>query len=201
MSARIIAGVILSVASLIIMWVLLLKKNEPFFNLREIMKNHLKLFSNCKSQYFVFYILPLLLSIGLALLFSVNISFYTHMGVVLSIILSMMMALLSILSNYSPKEIKNSEQSDRAIEAVKQTINATLFSCFIGVALLLLGFIAIAGSGMEIKWIPFDLIICKRILSIITYYFLFVELLNLLLIIKNMHRIIEFNLESKRNKE
>ena len=108
-------GIILSVLAIILIAFFLFKKNEPFFNLREILSQHILLFQNCKSQYFVFYFFPLLLSIGLSLLVTVNTAFFSHLGVVLSIILSMLLALMSILTNYDYSIIENQKQKERSI--------------------------------------------------------------------------------------
>lgn len=192
-------GIIISVVSLILLMSLLFRKREPFFNLREIFKEHFMLFAKCKSQYFVFYILPLFFSVGLSLLFPANADFFSHLGVVLSIILSMMFALIAILCDYDFSKFKDDNQRSNAETSVKQTINAILFCCIIGIALLLEGFIVISMSGKAIDWIPFNLSVCKTIVSAFSYYLLVVVLLNLLLIIKNVTRIIEASMMIERN--
>jgi len=196
-----IIGIILSITSLLLIICILFKKNEPFFNLREILRNHLDVFSDCKSQYFVFYILPLFLSVGLSLLFSANVAFFTHLGVVLSIILSMLLALLTMLSGYDFSKFEDEEQRSNAEKTVKQTINAILFSCIIGIVLLLIGFIVIAANGKSVEWIPLNIEICKNVVSAFSYYLFILELLNLLLIIKSMSKIIEAKLEIEGNRK
>ena len=62
MKINIIIGVILSLISLFLIALILFRKNEPFFNCRKIIQDHFDLFSGCRSQYFVFYILPIFLS-------------------------------------------------------------------------------------------------------------------------------------------
>ena len=201
MSNEKIVGVVVSLFSVIFILFFLFKKNEPFFNLRKVIVNHLSLFQNCKSQYFVFYFLPLLLSVGLSLVVTVNVAFFSHMGVVLSVILSMLLALMSILTNYDYSIIENKDQHERAKLAVTQTINAILFCCFIGMTILLLGFVVISVDGKSLAWIPFDLKICKIIFSVFTYYCLCVILFTLLLIIKNISKIIEVNMTIERKKK
>lgn len=194
-------GIILSVLAIILIAFFLFKKNEPFFNLREILSQHILLFQNCKSQYFVFYFFPLLLSIGLSLLVTVNTAFFSHLGVVLSIILSMLLALMSILTNYDYSIIENQKQKEKLKVVVKQTTNAIIFSCIIGILMLLIGFVVIAVSDKNISWIPIDLNLCKILLSVFTYYGLCVILLTLLLIIKNLTKIIAFNLAIERKEK
>ena len=189
-----LVGMIISFISIVLILFILFKKEEPFFNLNKVFKEHLALFSNCKSQYFVFYVFPLVLGVGLSLLFPTNAAFFSHLGVVLSIILSMLLALLAILSSVDFSKIKEKDVGEKAQTAVKQTINAIIFCCVIGIALLLLGFVVIAVSGNPIDWLPFDISLCKTIGSVFTYYLFIVVLLNLLLIIKNMYKIIELNM-------
>lgn len=196
-----IIGIILSITSLLLIICILFKKKEPFFNFREIVKNHLHLFSNCKSQYFIFYVLPVFLSVGISLLFSANAAFFSHLGVVLSIILSMLLALLAMLSGYDFSKFEDDEQRNTAETTVKQTINAILFCCIIGIVLLLIGFIVIATSGKSVEWILLDINICKIVVSAFSYYLFIVVLLNLLLIIKNMSKIIEAKMLIERNRK
>lgn len=196
-----IIGLILSFSSLLLIICILLKKQEPFFNFREIIKDHLCLFSNCKSQYFVFYVLPAFLGVGISLLFSANTAFFSHLGVVLSIILSMLLALLAILTSYDFSKFEDVEQRNTAEITVKQTINAILFCCIIGIMLLLIGFIVIAASGKSFDWIPFNINICKILISAFTYYLFIVVLLNLLLVIKNISKIIEAKMLIERNRK
>lgn len=192
-------GVILSITSLLSIICILFKKKEPFFNFREIVKDHLCLFSNCKSQYIVFYFLPIVLSVGLSLLFSANSAFFSHLGVVLSIILSMLLALLAMLSGYDFSIFEDEEQRTNAETTVKQTINAILFCCIVGIVLLLIGFVVIAASGKNVEWIPLN--VCKIVVSAFSYYQFIIILLNLLLIIKNMSKIIEAKMLIERNKK
>lgn len=192
-------GVMLSITSLLSIICILFKKKEPFFNFREIVKDHLCLFSNCKSQYIVFYFLPIVLSVGLSFLFSANTAFFSHLGVVLSIILSMLLALLAMLSGYDFSIFEDEEQRTNAETTVKQTINAILFCCIVGIVLLLIGFVVIAASGKNVEWIPLN--VCKIVVSTFSYYLFIIILLNLLLIIKNMSKIIEAKMLIERNKK
>lgn len=198
MPPEIIIGLILSIISFLLILAFLLNKNEPFFNFNKIIKDHLLIFKNCKSQYLVFYIFPFILAVGLSLLFTVNASFFSHLGIVVSIILTILITLMSMLTNFDISKIEDTDQKNKAKEAIKQTINAIFFDCIIGIFLLLLGFVSIAADGTNLEWIQFDTHICKIILSIITYYFLSVLLLTLLLIIKHISKIIWINLTIER---
>lgn len=194
-----IVGIILSAPSLLLILLFLFRKNEPYFNCRKIIKDHFALFSNCKSQYFVFYILPIFFSVGLSLLFTVNQDFFSYLGVVLSVILAMLFALLAILSGLDFSQFKNKECREKAELAVNQTTNAVLFCCILGIILLLIGFTAIVAKEPPIELHPCVLYTCKTLISVISYYLFVVELLNLLLIIKNMSKIIQASMLAKEN--
>jgi hypothetical protein len=58
-----------------IMSVSLLRKNEPFFNIHEIVQEYRKLI---RGSTIVFFILPLLFSVGLALLYTAGTRFYSE---------------------------------------------------------------------------------------------------------------------------
>ena len=201
MKINIIIGVILSLISLFLIALILFRKNEPFFNCRKIIQDHFDLFSGCRSQYFVFYILPIFLSAGLSLLFTANAEFFSYLGTVLSIIIAILFSVLAILTSVDFPKFKNEEHRKRAELSVKQTINAILFCCIIGIFLLLIGFTAIVADTQTIEWDPCLVYACKTLISVISYYLFIVELLNLLLVIKNMSKIIEANMLAKGNEK
>ena len=106
-----------------------------------------------------------------------------------------------MLSGYDFSKFEDDEQRNTAETTVKQTINAILFCCIIGIVLLLIGFIVIATSGKSVEWIPLDINICKIVVSAFSHYLFIVVLLNLLLIIKNMSKIIEAKMLIERNRK
>ena len=107
-----------------IMSVSLLRKNEPFFNIHEIVQEYRKLI---RGSTIVFFILPLLFSVGLALLYTAGTRFYSEIGVILGIILSMLLASLSILCNYDFSEVRDEQQRKKGRDVVKTTINVVFF--------------------------------------------------------------------------
>lgn len=109
-----------------IMSVSLLRKNEPFFNIHEIVQEYRKLI---RGSTIVFFILPLLFSVGLALLYTAGTRFYSEIGVILGIILSMLLASLSILCNYDFSEVRDEQQRKKGRDVVKTTINKDNDKC------------------------------------------------------------------------
>lgn len=184
-------GLVMITLSLSGIFLCLIKKNEPFFNLRAVIVNHLKLFKNCPGQYIVFYAFPLIFAIGLSLVYQAGSSFYSELSVVLGILLSMLLAMLSILGGYDFSTIQDDVQRERGMKGIEETTNAILFDSVLIIGLLLYGLTIIVVSGASLPQFLYKL---KAIVSGFAYYCFVVILLNLLLVIKHMSNLIKFNL-------
>ena len=189
-------GLLLVFISLAVMIFSLLRKEEPFFNLRDIIKAHKQLI---RGSEILFCILPMCFAVGLSLLYTAGAQFYTEISVILGIFLSMLLASLSILSNYDFSTVKDASQREKGKKVVRQTINAIMFDSLLCVFLLLYWLTIIVLSSGDFSWIPISMNIIKAIVSAIAYYLFSVILLNLLLIVKQMSKIIEFNIVVKRD--
>ena len=198
MQTSTIIGVALIAVSLLLISIGLFHKKEAFFNLRDIVKNHLTIFENSRMNYVVFYVLPALFAAGLSLLYSAATEFYTELSVILGILLSVLLTILSILSNYDFSTVKDAQQKEKAKEVVEQTINAITFSTLLCIFLLLYNLTLIIVRSYNFSWITWDLSIIKAIISAIAYYLFAVICLNLLLVVKQMSKIIQFNLNVKK---
>jgi len=165
-----------------------LKKHETFFNIHEVVKQHLSLFRKCKYQYVVFYGYPLLFAIGLALIYEANATFYSEVSVLIGILLSMLLAILSILTGFDFSVVENEFQKAKVKKVVSETINAIVFNAILCIFMMIYGLAIIVLGGVDFSWIPIDL----TIISGIAYYIFVVILLTLLLIVKHMSKIIEF---------
>lgn len=189
-------GVFCVIGSIILMLLLSFKKIERFFNIREIIVKQLSLFKSCKSQYFVFYILPLFLAIGLTLLSDTSDKFYSDISVFIGIVVSIMCAILAILTGNDYSMLNEKKRKNRLIQVVLQTTNAIIFNSLLCVILLMNGIIfeVCKNINLEIFSTEFILFI-RKVLSCMSYYLFIVILLLLMLIIKHMCKIIEFNLK------
>lgn len=191
-----IIGLLLVISFLLINIFFLFRKNESFFNLRDVIKDHLDLFRDCRSQYVVFYFSPLLFASGLALIYEAGETFYTNLSVIVSILLSMLLAILSILTGKDYFSIADSHQRDNIQNVTQETITAIVFDTLLCIFLLLYGLAMIIIDGVS-----FNTGIIKRVFAGIAYYSFSVTLLNLLLIVKRMSRIIEFDFYVSREKK
>ena len=191
-----LCGLLLVLISSVIMIFSLLRKEEPFFNLQDIIKAHKHL---VRGSEILFCIIPLCFAVGLSLLYTAGAQFYTEISVILGIFLSMLLASLSILSNYDFSTVTDANQREKWKKVVRETINAIMFDAILCVFLLLYGLIIIVLSGGDYSWIPISMNIIKTAVSAVAYYLFVVILLNLLLIVKQMSKIIEFNIVVKRD--
>ena len=191
-----LCGLLLVLISSVIMIFSLLRKEEPFFNLQDIIKAHKYL---VRGSEILFCIIPLCFAVGLSLLYTAGAQFYSEISVILGIFLSMLLASLSILSNYDFSTVTDANQREKGKKVVRETINAIMFDAILCVFLLLYGLIIIVLSGGDYSWIPISMNIIKTAVSAVAYYLFVVILLNLLLIVKQMSKIIEFNIVVKRD--
>ena len=198
MKTSTIIGIALVASSLLLIAICLFRKREDFFNLRNIVQKHFDLFKNSKINYAVFYFLPGLFAVGLSILYSAAIEFYTELSVILGIILSVLLTILSILSNYDFSTVSDEQQKEKGRKVVEDTINAITFSTLLCIFLLLYNLVLIILRTCDLSWVTCDLSFIKAVVSAIAYYVFAVICLNLLLIVKQMSKIIQFNLNVKK---
>ncbi len=198
MKSSTIIGITLVVLSLLLIAICLFHKREDFFNLRNVVRKHFELFRNSKINYAVFYVLPGLFAVGLSMLYCAAIEFYTELSVILGIILSVLLTILSILSNYDFSTVLDEQQKERGRKVVEDTINSITFSTLLCIFLLLYNLVLIILRSCDLSWITFDLGFIKAAVSAVAYYLFSVICLNLLLIVKQMSKIIQFNLKVKK---
>jgi len=201
MGIKTIVGLSLIAFSSIMIFICMMRKREDFFNIRKTICDHLKIFKHCPSKYWIFYGLPLLFSIGLALIYEASSGFYNELSVILGIILSMLFAILSILTSQDYSNVNDKIQKGKAKKVLKTTTNAIVFDSFLSLFLMLYGLVIIVLSGINTIEIPFNTYIIKTVVACIAYYVFTIILLNLLFIVKQMSKIIEFNIEVLKDKK
>jgi len=126
-----IIGFALIIIAFFIIIVSICSRRQNFFNIREIIREHIALFDRCRSQYIVFYGAPLLLSIGLAIIYDSTALFYDSISVIISIILSMLLAVLAIITSFDYSNYTNENTRSNILNVVKETTNAIMFEMII----------------------------------------------------------------------
>jgi hypothetical protein len=105
---------------------------------------------------------------------------------------------LSILSNYDFSTVADEVQKKKGRKVVEDTINAITFSTLLCIFLLLYNLVLIILRTCDLSWVTWDLSFLKAAVSAVAYYLFAVICLNLLLIVKQMSKIIQFNLNVKK---
>ena len=175
-------GIILVVCAGLFMLLGMINKNNSFIDLNNVISSHLKLFKESKKQYLNFYLYPLIMSIGVAFLYCADGMMYQNIIVVVSIFVSMLLAILSILTtkDYSKHE---GQQRERIKKVLKETNNAIVFCVFISILIIIISMIMLALDSAEC-----DLV--NKVISALVFYLMQVLMLNMLLIVKRMGKLI-----------
>lgn len=189
-----IIGFALIIIAFLIIFVSICSRRQNFFNIREIIRAHIALFDRCRSQYIVFYGAPLLLSVGLALIYNPTTIFYDSISVIISIILSILLAVLAIITSFDYSNYTNESTRLKILNVVKETTNAIMFETIICVLLLLYGMVVVVVQDV----VTINTIV-NRILTGVTVFLFSVLILDLLIVVKRISRIIDVKLSERNN--
>ncbi len=148
------------------------RKNNNFFNIRKIFIDQLEIFSEAKGQIFVFYGTPLLMAFGLANYKLLDDVIVGNIVVVLSIFVSMLFAILSILSAFK-------KEDQRYMQVLKETFNTVIFEAILCIFALMLSFSVLFIGIMKSVYLSY-------FFSLFIYYLIFTILLNIFIVMKRM---------------
>ena len=155
-------------------------KNVSFIDLNKVFKEHMGIFKKNKYQYVIFYVYPLFISVGISYYFTPESSFMEQFNVVISILLSALLAIMSILINKDFSSV-GIETKEKAKAILKETNNAIVFDIAIGILLVIVNLVLFTIDIGNAVW--------AKIVAGISYYLFIVMLLNILLIIKRLSRL------------
>lgn len=117
----------------------LLQKNSNFLDVRSIIIAHFKVFSGSPLQCVVIFGVPLLIAIAALNRQLLSRDIVDTLNIVLSILISMFFAMLSILSALNPKTMSVERKNDVIAASkvdeynllLKETFNAIMFECIL----------------------------------------------------------------------
>lgn len=148
------------------------RKNNNFFDVRKVFVDQLQIFKNAKGQVFVFYGVPVLLALGVANYKLIDKDVVGNIVIVLSIIISMLFAMLSVLTCFN--------KDDRHYKQVlKETFNTVIFESVLCIFALMAAFAVLFVGDIETIWV-------KYCISFTIYYLIFTILLNIFIVIKRI---------------
>ena len=192
-------GIACIVISLLLIIFSIFKKENTFFNAIQIVKEHFSLFNKSFRQILIFYIYPLLLAIGVTIVYDAIDGLFDNFLIILSIVISMLFSVLAIITNFNYKNDNNDEADkkqfdSRIAQVVRESCNSILYSCLLCVFLILYCTVLIVLNDTS-----FYTGILGKVLNGIAYYFFVVLILNLLLVVKRISKII--NAKIKKNED
>lgn len=190
--------IILLIAIYIFSYCFLFK--QDYINVSQIIKKQIMSILNKKenrrkSDVYAFiniYIIPLILSILIAIEKILSKSFYDNIIIILAILVSVFLTLISILTSKSYKE-KNEKQK----KIINYTFNNVYFLTIISILLIILCFFKTSFSNIHINIIDnipliskiFTLNNCKIIFDTIVIYLIIEIIIHLLIVLKRIEQI------------
>ena len=190
--------IILLIAIYIFSYCFLFK--QDYINVSQIIKKQIMSILNKKgnrrkSDVYAFiniYIIPLILSILIAIEKILSKSFYDNMIIILAILVSVFLTLISILTSKSYKE-KNEKQK----KIINYTFNNVYFLTIISILLIILCFFKTSFSNIHINIIDnipliskiFTLNNCKIVFDTIVIYLIIEIIIHLLITLKRIEQI------------
>lgn len=170
----------------------LLQKNSNFLDIRKVFADHFAIFDNSPLQKFVIFIVPFLLSISAVYTQLLTKDIVNNLNIVLSILISMFFAILSILSSFTYKstdpktvtDVSLRKKAEKYNKLLKQTFNAVIFESVLSIVVLILSFAQLFSNNFSETW-------KLKVISLIVYYLALVIVFNILVVIKRMKSLFE----------
>ena len=190
--------IILLIAIYIFSYCFLFK--QDYINVSQIIKKQIMSILNKKetrrkSDVYAFiniYIIPLILSILIAIEKILSKSFYDNIIIILAILVSVFLTLISILTSKSYKE-----KSEKQKKIINYTFNNVYFLTIISILLIILCFFKTSFSNINISIIDniplvskiFTLSNCKLVFDTIVIYLIIEIIIHLLIVLKRIEQI------------
>lgn len=155
-------------------------KSSNFVDIRFIVRRHFSIFRKNKLQFFSIYIIPVIFSITIGKNYVVNDGILDNLNIILSILISMFFAVLSILCS-----VDLGTKKDEYKQLVRETFESTIFEIVLCLLLLFVSFIVLFIG-------KYDVNVILQVVSSVIYYLTFIVILNILVIIKRIQVIFDY---------
>lgn len=178
---------ILVCISIILMILALLQKNSNFLDVRSVFLSHFKVFIKSPLQCIVIFGVPALLTIVAVDKQNLSKEIVDVLNIVLSILISMFFAMLSILSALPPKNLNKNQENDTVAKnrniqynlLLIETFNSIMFECILCILVLATSVILLFFNDFSASW---QLVV----ISTVVYYLSLVIVFNIFVIIKRI---------------
>lgn len=178
---------IISICMIVIL-VALLQKNGNFLDIREVFRNHHAILLKNPLQFTAIMVCPAIIATNVAINQPLTENIVNNLNVVLSILISMFFAVLSILVSFNYKKADSDQpltpQQKNYNYLLKQTYNTVIYESTLCVILMVISFITLFIDD-------FSSSAPLTIASIIVYYLSLIIVLNILMVIKRIKVLFE----------
>lgn len=166
----------------------LFQKNSNFLDIHSIFVDHISVLKRSPLQFCAIMVIPLVIALIGAIYHPLTIDIINNLNIVLSILISMFFAVLSILVSLTRK--KGSEDRQLTPEErnyntlLDETFNSVVFECTLCILLLVISFVQLF----------FDMFVPSLLLTIastVVYYLSVVIALNIFVVIKRIKVLFE----------
>ncbi len=179
--------VVLSVC-LVIIVLALFQKNSNFLDIRGVFKEHLLVLTKSPLQFCAIIIVPMIISIIGAIYHPLSEGIVDNLNIVLSILISMFFAVLSILVSLTRKKGEKGKpltpEERNYNTLLDQTFNAVIFESALCILLLVISF-------MQLFFNYFGPGVLVTIVSVVVYYLAIVIVLNIFVVIKRIRALFD----------
>lgn len=175
-----ITDIIILISGFIILFIGIFIKYNNFLNINSIITEHLSELWKNKIQFVSIFFAPILISYSLAVNRTIDESLLSSLNVILSILTAMFFSILGVLCT-----IKEKTQDNEYKILIEQTFNSTVFEILLCLLLLLISFTVLFVNIFERN-------IFIVVSSGIIYYLTIIMIVNILMIIKRMKILFEF---------
>lgn len=161
-----------------------MRKNNNYMDIKSIFVQEYKLLKNEKFNIVIFYVVPILLAIGIVQISTITGNVVENINIVITILLTVIFAVLGILWG-SADQLKG---DNKTVKVIKETINTVMFISVLNIFALILAF-ALLFVNLE------NPSIVLIFLSGVEYTLIFMAILHLFIVIKRMKKLIEQKLK------
>lgn len=155
-------------------------KSSNFVDISFIFKRHFAIFKKNKLQFFSIYVIPIIFSITIGKNHVVCKQTLDNLNIILSILVSMFFAVLSILCSFDVDS-----KREKYKQLVRETFESTIFEIILCLFLLFVSFIVLFIGNYDVN-------VVTQIVSSVIYYMTFIVILNILVIIKRIQVIFDY---------
>ena len=161
----------LIILSFLLMFIYGIRKNNNYINIFKIIGDHFKIFDGAKKHIIILYIVPIMMAIGISMIYVFSNSMVEAIMVVISVVISALLSFQGGILN-----ITHNKENKRKTEILEETNSSINFTVLINIILVFFMLIYVAIENY----------IFRTIFTGIITYILLITFLTIMLIVKRI---------------